>query len=55
VCNLNNTEDHALIQTRSYRERVARGVVEALSGFYSGPPAKTKKDSVAETSSRRSR
>ncbi|HWC65414.1 MAG TPA: N-acetylmuramoyl-L-alanine amidase, partial [Thermoanaerobaculia bacterium] len=43
VCNLNNEEDHRLIQTRRYREDVARGVVEALSAFYSGPPAKEKK------------
>jgi len=43
VCNLNNEEDHALIQTRKYREGVARGVVEALSSFYSGPPARSAK------------
>jgi N-acetylmuramoyl-L-alanine amidase len=55
VCNLNNPEDHDLIQTRSYRENVARGVIEALSAFYSGPPAKTKKETVAETSSPRGR
>ena len=42
VCNLNNDEDHALIQTRKYRENVARGVVEALSSFYSGPPVKRR-------------
>jgi len=43
VCNLNNPEDHALIQTRRYRESLARGVVEALSAFYSGPPPKAKR------------
>lgn len=42
VCNLNNPEDHGLIQTRRYRENVARSVVEALSAFYSGPTAKAK-------------
>jgi N-acetylmuramoyl-L-alanine amidase len=52
VCNLNNPEDHALIQTRSYRENVARGVVEALSSFYSGPPARPKKAASGESSSR---
>jgi N-acetylmuramoyl-L-alanine amidase len=43
VCNLNNEEDHALIQTRTYRENVARSVVEALSTFYSGPAGKEKR------------
>jgi N-acetylmuramoyl-L-alanine amidase len=36
VCNLNNEEDLGLIQSRKYRERVARGVVEAISAFYDG-------------------
>ena len=36
VCNLNNGEDLALIQTRKYRESVARGIVAALSSFYDG-------------------
>jgi N-acetylmuramoyl-L-alanine amidase len=48
VCNLNNPEDHALIQTRRYRENVARGVVEALSAFYSGPAPAGKKASRAD-------
>jgi N-acetylmuramoyl-L-alanine amidase len=52
VCNLNNPEDHALIQTRHYRENVARGVVEALSSFYSGPAPKGKKASRTEASVR---
>jgi len=58
VCNLNNEDDHALIQTRRYRENVARSVVEALSAFYSGPPAKGKapsRGSKAETRTRRGR
>ncbi len=47
VCNLNNEEDLALIQTRKYRESVARGIVSALSSFYDGagegkPPARKK-------------
>ena len=56
VCNLNNEEDHALIQTRTFRENVARSVVEALSSFYSGPPAgKGKRGGRAneETASRK--
>ena len=36
VCNLNNSDDRALIRTRRYRERVARVVVEALTSFYDG-------------------
>jgi hypothetical protein len=52
VCNLNNPEDHALIQTRHYRENVARGVVEALSAFYSGPAPKGKKASRTEAAAR---
>jgi N-acetylmuramoyl-L-alanine amidase len=36
VCNLNNGEDRALLQTRRYREKVARSVVEALSAYYDG-------------------
>jgi N-acetylmuramoyl-L-alanine amidase len=52
VCNLNNPEDHALIQTRRYRENVARGVVEALSAFYSGPAPKGKKPSRTEAAAR---
>ena len=55
VCNLNNEEDHALIQTRKYRESVARSVVEALSAFYSGPPAKPRKGAAAESSMKRRR
>ena len=53
VCNLNNEEDNALMQTRKYRENLARGVVEALSTFYSGPPPKAGRAETAE--SRRSR
>jgi N-acetylmuramoyl-L-alanine amidase len=37
VCNLNNNEDRALIQTRDYRAKVARGVIEALTQFYESP------------------
>ena len=36
VCNLNNEEDRSLLQTRRYREKVARSVVEALTAFYDG-------------------
>ncbi len=38
ICNLNNEEDLALIQTRKYRQSVARGIVAALSSFYDGAP-----------------
>jgi N-acetylmuramoyl-L-alanine amidase len=36
VCNLNNPEDRRLLQTRAYRERVARALVAALVEFYGG-------------------
>ena len=36
VCNLNNEEDLALIQTRKYRQSIAQGIVAALSSFYQG-------------------
>jgi hypothetical protein len=52
VCNLNNPEDHELIQTRRYRENVARGVVEALSAFYTGPAPKGKKTAGAKAAVR---
>ncbi|MGH9442808.1 MAG: hypothetical protein ACRD16_11100, partial [Thermoanaerobaculia bacterium] len=50
VCNLNNSEDLALIQTRRYREEVARGIVSALSSFYNG--ASEEKPKAARTRSR---
>lgn len=36
VCNLNNPEDRRLLQTPSYRERVADALVNALVRFYGG-------------------
>lgn len=34
VCNLNNDEDRRLLQTRSFREKVARAVVDGILGYY---------------------
>jgi N-acetylmuramoyl-L-alanine amidase len=55
VCNLNNEEDRDLMQTLTYRERVARSVIEALTSFYDGSDSKTrvKKASRRTTSSGR--
>lgn len=36
VCNLNNPDDRRLLRTRSYRERVAEALVEAIVAFYGG-------------------
>ena len=56
VCNLNNSEDLALIQTRKYREAIARGVVSALSSFYDGAaegkPPSGKKGARSRVASR---
>jgi N-acetylmuramoyl-L-alanine amidase len=38
VCNLANSEDRELIQTRAYRQKVAESVVRGILGYY-GPPA----------------
>jgi N-acetylmuramoyl-L-alanine amidase len=34
VCNLANEQDRKLIQTRAFRERVARAVVDGLLSYY---------------------
>ena len=34
VCNLNNTEDRALIQQRSFRQRVAEVAVQGILDYY---------------------
>ncbi|HEX4965008.1 MAG TPA: N-acetylmuramoyl-L-alanine amidase [Thermoanaerobaculia bacterium] len=47
VCNLNNDQDRALLQTRAYRQRVAESVVRGLLAYYgqgTGGPSQ-----VAET------
>lgn len=36
VCNLNNPDDRRLLRTRSYREKVAEALVEAMIEFYGG-------------------
>jgi N-acetylmuramoyl-L-alanine amidase len=36
VCNLNNPDDRRLLQTSTYRERVAAALVDALVVFYGG-------------------
>ena len=38
ICNLANHEDRKLLQTRSYRQKVAEAVVQGILGYYS-PPA----------------
>ena len=38
ICNLANSEDRKLLQTRSYRHKVAEAVVHGILGYYS-PPA----------------
>ena len=38
VCNLNNPQDRALLQTRAYRQKVAEAVVQGILGYY-GPVA----------------
>ena len=45
VCNLNNEEDRRFVETRDYRERLARGIVEALGAYYGGP-AKARRKTV---------
>ena len=42
ICNLNNAEDRALIQTRDYRQQVAESIADAIVDYYgtaAGPPA----------------
>ncbi|MDX1382877.1 MAG: N-acetylmuramoyl-L-alanine amidase [Thermoanaerobaculia bacterium] len=36
VCNLANTEDRRLVQTRDFRERVAAAIVEGIVAYYGG-------------------
>jgi N-acetylmuramoyl-L-alanine amidase len=38
ICNLANHEDRKLLQTRSYRQKVAEAIVQGILGYYS-PPA----------------
>ena len=47
VCNLNNDQDRALLQTRAYRQHVAEAVVQGLLAYYGqgGSPGQQ----VAET------
>ena len=39
VCNLNNPEDRKLLRTRTYREKVAGAIADALVAFYGGAPS----------------
>jgi N-acetylmuramoyl-L-alanine amidase len=41
ACNLANAEDRELIQTRTYRQKVAEAVVQGILRYYapSAPPA----------------
>jgi len=39
VCNLANSSDRSLIQTRAFREKVARGIVDGLRQYYGGAGA----------------
>lgn len=55
VCNLNNEDDRALIETRLYREKVARAVVAALSRFYEPGERRHRRPSLEKTASRRRR
>jgi N-acetylmuramoyl-L-alanine amidase len=34
VCNLNNSEDRRLLETRSYRQQVAEAIVKGILGYY---------------------
>ncbi len=34
VCNLNNSEDRRLLQTRTYRQQVAEAIVKGILGYY---------------------
>ena len=34
VCNLNNEQDRALLQTRTYRQKVSEAVVAGLLAYY---------------------
>jgi N-acetylmuramoyl-L-alanine amidase len=46
VCNLNNPQDRALLQTRAYRQKIAEAVVAALSAYY-GPDSKASTTTLA--------
>jgi N-acetylmuramoyl-L-alanine amidase len=50
VCNLANAEDRALIQTRAFRERVARAVVEGILAYYA-PARRSPGQAVAAAGS----
>jgi N-acetylmuramoyl-L-alanine amidase len=49
VCNLANGADRRLIQTRSFREEVARSVVEGILAYYGVEPGE-RDDQVAAKS-----
>ena len=38
ICNLANTEDRRLLQTRAFREKVAAAVVDGILGFFGENP-----------------
>ncbi len=39
VCNLNNSEDRRLMQTRKFRQRVAQAIVDGILAYYGQTPA----------------
>ena len=41
VCNLNNPDDRKLLRSRTYREKIAEALVDALVAFYGGQKSDT--------------
>jgi N-acetylmuramoyl-L-alanine amidase len=41
ICNLGNSRDRALMQTKNYRQQVAQAIYEGIVGFYADDERET--------------